>query len=153
MGLIIVGASLQASAYSLAHLIVGRVITGFGTGIDSSTIPMYQSELAKKENRGRLVSWEIFFIGIGIVTGKFEVPESVREIFLIWLRSVLGRLWIFVHRRGRIMAYAHRSAIDLRHRRRLRGVGLARIPQMVCETPFSRHETQFNSPQAGKARP
>lgn len=69
MALIVVGATLQASSYTLAHLIVGRVITGFGTGIDSSTIPMYQSELAKKENRGRLVSWEIFFIGIGIVTG------------------------------------------------------------------------------------
>lgn len=68
MALIVVGASLQASAYSLAHLIVGRVITGMGTGIDTSTIPSYQSELSKKENRGRLVSWEIFFVGIGIVT-------------------------------------------------------------------------------------
>lgn len=37
MGLIIVGASLQTSAYSLGHLIAGRVITGLGTGIDSST--------------------------------------------------------------------------------------------------------------------
>lgn len=71
MALIIVGASLQASAYTLAHLIVGRIITGFGTGIDSSTVPMYQSELAKATNRGQLVSWEILFIGIGIVTGMF----------------------------------------------------------------------------------
>ena len=63
MGLIIVGATLQTSAVSLAHLIVGRIITGFGTGIDSSTVPMYQSELSKKEWRGRIVSWEIWFIG------------------------------------------------------------------------------------------
>lgn len=68
MAFIIVGASLQTSAYGLAHLIVGRIITGLGTGIDSSTVPMYQSELSKKEWRGRLVSWEIFFIGIGIVS-------------------------------------------------------------------------------------
>jgi len=27
---------------------------------------MYQSELSKKENRGRVVSWEIWFIGVGI---------------------------------------------------------------------------------------
>lgn len=67
MAFIIVGASLQASAHSLAHLIVGRVITGIGTGIDSSTVPMYQSELCKKEWRGRIVAWEIWFIGIGIV--------------------------------------------------------------------------------------
>jgi MFS family permease len=63
MGLIIVGAVLQTSAYTLAHLIVGRIITGFGTGIDSSTVPMYQSELCRKEWRGRIVSWEIWFIG------------------------------------------------------------------------------------------
>jgi hypothetical protein len=29
---------------------------------------MYQSELSRKEWRGRIVSWEIFFIGVGIVT-------------------------------------------------------------------------------------
>jgi hypothetical protein len=63
MSLIIVGAVLQTSAYTLAHLIVGRIITGFGTGIDSSTVPMYQSELCRKEWRGRIVSWEIWFIG------------------------------------------------------------------------------------------
>ncbi|KAK1817382.1 hypothetical protein LTR12_008249 [Friedmanniomyces endolithicus] len=67
MTFIIVGASLQASAYSLPHLIVGRVITGIGTGMDSSTVPMYQSELCKAEWRGRIVAWEIWFIGIGIV--------------------------------------------------------------------------------------
>ena len=64
---VIVGATLQCSAYTVPHLIVGRVITGFGTGIDSSTVPMYQSELCRKEKRGRLVSWEVFFIGVGIV--------------------------------------------------------------------------------------
>lgn len=53
MGLIIIGATLQTSAFHLGHLIVGRVITGLGTGIDSSTVPMYQSELSKKGNRGQ----------------------------------------------------------------------------------------------------
>lgn len=68
MGLIVIGATLQTSAFTLAHLITGRIITGFGTGIDSSTVPMYQSELSRKEWRGRIVSWEIWFIGVGIVT-------------------------------------------------------------------------------------
>lgn len=39
MALIIVGASLQTSAFSLAHLIVGRVITGLGTGTFSLLPP------------------------------------------------------------------------------------------------------------------
>lgn len=51
----------------MAHLVVGRVITGFGTGVDSSTVPTYQSELCRAEKRGRLVSTEVLFIGVGIV--------------------------------------------------------------------------------------
>ena len=66
MSFVIVGASLQTSAYTVAHLVIGRVITGFGTGIDSSTVPMYQSELCRKEKRGGIVSTEVLFIGIGI---------------------------------------------------------------------------------------
>ena len=27
---------------------------------------MYQSELCRKEKRGRLVSWEVLFLGVGI---------------------------------------------------------------------------------------
>lgn len=40
MGLVIVGAVLQTTAYSVPHLVVGRIITGFGTGIKTSTVPM-----------------------------------------------------------------------------------------------------------------
>jgi len=104
MGLIIVGATLQTSAYTLAHLIVGRIITGLGTGIDSSTVPMYQSELSKREWRGRLVSWEILFIGIGIVLAYWidfgfsfiEGPASWRTpiaIQLIFAIAVVFIVW------------------------------------------------------------
>lgn len=34
----IVGATLQASAFSLPHLIVGRLVTGFGNGMNTSTV-------------------------------------------------------------------------------------------------------------------
>jgi predicted MFS family arabinose efflux permease len=40
MGFVIVGATLQTSAYSIAHLVIGRIITGMGTGIKTSTVPM-----------------------------------------------------------------------------------------------------------------
>ncbi|TLD35702.1 general substrate transporter [Venturia nashicola] len=67
MAFIVCGATLQTTAYTISHLIVGRIICGIGTGIDSSTVPMYQSELCEKEKRGRLVSWEVLFIGVGVV--------------------------------------------------------------------------------------
>ncbi|KAK5054398.1 hypothetical protein LTR84_001288 [Exophiala bonariae] len=118
MGLVLVGASLQTSAYTVPHLIIGRVITGFGTGIDSSTVPMYQSELCRKEYRGRLVSTEVLFIGIGISFAywldfgmsyaggaiAWRLPIAVQLIFAITVIILLFGLpesprWLF--KRGR----------------------------------------------------
>ncbi|KAL1630203.1 hypothetical protein SLS54_001063 [Diplodia seriata] len=67
MAWIIVGGALQASAYSRGHMIAARFITGIGTGIETSTVPMYQAELSQAHNRGRLVCSEPLFVGIGIV--------------------------------------------------------------------------------------
>ncbi|KAF2713936.1 putative Myo-inositol transporter 1 [Pleomassaria siparia CBS 279.74] len=64
---IIVGAILQTTAYSVPHIMVARFITGIGTGIETSTVPMYQSELCEASKRGRLVSSEPLFVGVGIV--------------------------------------------------------------------------------------
>lgn len=67
MAFIVVGATLQTSAFSVAHLMIARFITGIGTGIDTSTTPVYQSELCDADIRGRLVSSEPLFVGVGIV--------------------------------------------------------------------------------------
>ncbi|WAO94830.1 MFS domain-containing protein [Fusarium falciforme] len=67
MALVIVGATLQATAYNVPHLVIGRVVTGFGTGMKTSTVPMYQSELCEAKYRGRLIASESLFVGVGIV--------------------------------------------------------------------------------------
>lgn len=36
--IMVIGASLQACAYSLPHLIVGRIVTGIGNGMNTSTV-------------------------------------------------------------------------------------------------------------------
>ncbi|KAF2488091.1 putative MFS sugar transporter [Neohortaea acidophila] len=71
MGWILVGAALQASSYSRAQILVARFVTGIGTGIETSTVPMYQSELCDADKRGRLVSSEPLFVGVGIVLSYF----------------------------------------------------------------------------------
>ncbi|KAI6999496.1 putative MFS sugar transporter [Hortaea werneckii] len=71
MGWIIGGAVLQTTAYSVPHIMVARYITGIGTGIETSTVPMYQAELCDAERRGRLVSSEPMFVGVGIVISYF----------------------------------------------------------------------------------
>ncbi|AET38906.1 glucose-inactivated glycerol proton symporter STL1 Ecym_3420 [Eremothecium cymbalariae DBVPG len=67
--LTIVGAIISTSAvrdhWGLGQFVVGRVITGLGTGLDTSTIPVWQSEMSKPENRGLLVNFEGSVIALG----------------------------------------------------------------------------------------
>ena len=66
MFFIIIGATLQATSFSVPQLMIARFVTGIGTGIETSTVPMYQSELCEANKRGRLVSSEPLFVGVGI---------------------------------------------------------------------------------------
>lgn len=52
----VIGTIILGSSYSTAQFLVGRIVTGLGNGINSSTVPMYQSEMAHPEVRGRLLS-------------------------------------------------------------------------------------------------
>lgn len=62
----IVGAIIQASSFSLAQLIVGRVVGGVGNGMHTATIPMWQSECSPPHKRGMLVMVEGLLITGGI---------------------------------------------------------------------------------------
>ncbi|EXJ89874.1 hypothetical protein A1O3_02941 [Capronia epimyces CBS 606.96] len=64
--IMVVGATLQASAFSLPHFIVGRVITGLGNGLNTSTVPTWQSECSKSHKRGQMVMIEGALITGGI---------------------------------------------------------------------------------------
>jgi hypothetical protein len=132
MGLIIVGASLQTSAHTLAHLIVGRIITGLGTGIDSSTVPMYQSELSKREWRGRLVSWEILFIGIGIVIVRSSSDRPRSSINCSDIHTgLLDRFRLLIPGRPSLVAHTDRDPAHLRHRRSVHCLGPAGVSTMA----------------------
>ena len=52
-----IGAILMASSFSLAQLIVARLILGLGSGGYTATIPVWQSEIAGAEHRGAFVNW------------------------------------------------------------------------------------------------
>ncbi|ETS75143.1 hypothetical protein PFICI_13627 [Pestalotiopsis fici W106-1] len=99
---IIVGATLQATAFTVPHLMIARYITGIGTGIETSTVPMYQSELCEAEKRGRLVSSEPLFVGVGIEIaywfdyGMSFVPGSVAWRLPIACQMLFAFLVIFL---------------------------------------------------------
>lgn len=65
--IMIIGAILQATAFEISHLIVGRIITGIGNGFNTSTVPTWQSECSKAHRRGQLVMIEGSLITLGIM--------------------------------------------------------------------------------------
>ncbi|KAL5610760.1 hypothetical protein FOBRF1_006877 [Fusarium oxysporum] len=69
--LIIIGALLQATAYSVTHMIVGRIVTGIGNGVNTTTVPIYQTEMSKSSRRGAAVMAEVAVVILGIAVSNW----------------------------------------------------------------------------------
>ncbi|PWN91039.1 general substrate transporter [Acaromyces ingoldii] len=68
----IVGLVLQASSFALAQLILGRVLVGLGVGIQSATVPVWQSELSiVSSKRGALVIFDGICLALGIASAAW----------------------------------------------------------------------------------
>jgi MFS family permease len=65
--LFIIGSVFQAASNGVALLCVGRVLNGISVGITSMVVPLYQSEIAPKEIRGRIVAVQQWAITWGIM--------------------------------------------------------------------------------------
>ena len=62
-----IGAILQASSYSRAQLIVGRIVSGVGLGFINSTVPVMQAEFSPKASRGIYVCAQLSTLNFGIL--------------------------------------------------------------------------------------
>ncbi|KAK7530857.1 general substrate transporter [Phyllosticta citribraziliensis] len=63
----LIGSILEASSFSLAQFIVGRIVLGFGVGNLSACVPVWQSETSDAQNRGRHVVLDGLFCILGYV--------------------------------------------------------------------------------------
>ncbi|KAJ5728434.1 hypothetical protein N7493_004764 [Penicillium malachiteum] len=61
----LIGATIQAAAQKLAMILVGRILAGWGVGIMSMAIPVYQAEFAHPRSRGLIVGLTQQMIGVG----------------------------------------------------------------------------------------
>lgn len=93
----IIGATLQTSSFGLPQLIVGRWITGFGNGMNTSTVPTWQSETSKPHRRGQMVMIEGSLIVFGVMLSywldlgfSFLEPSSIAWRFPIGFQIVLA---------------------------------------------------------------
>ncbi|KAJ8133442.1 hypothetical protein O1611_g191 [Lasiodiplodia mahajangana] len=88
----LIGSIIQASAFSIPQIFVGRFIAGLAVGQLSMIVPLYLSELSPPAMRGSLVAFQQVGITLGIVvafwldyatqfiggTGEHQSPASWR---------------------------------------------------------------------------
>ncbi|KAI1141654.1 general substrate transporter [Hypoxylon sp. FL0543] len=67
----IIGSIIQCASQNVIMLCAGRAISGLCVGMTSSLVPVYQSEIAPKEIRGRVVSFHQWAITWGILIQYF----------------------------------------------------------------------------------
>lgn len=53
--IIAIGGIIQTAAYGVPQMMVGRVVAGLGTGMNTSTAGVWQAETSKMSSRGKLV--------------------------------------------------------------------------------------------------
>lgn len=66
-GVFCIGAAVQTGATGYSMILGGRFVAGLGVGSLSMSVPLYLSELAPKEIRGRLISLQQLTITIGLM--------------------------------------------------------------------------------------
>lgn len=100
------GVILQTASTGIPLLCAGRAIAGFGVGLISAVIPLYQSEATPKWIRGAVVSCYQWAITIGLLlaacvnqgthnrndSGSYRIPIAIQ---LLW-SLILGTGMIFL---------------------------------------------------------
>ncbi|KAI1191663.1 general substrate transporter [Nemania serpens] len=85
----IIGTIIQVTAQPghapLAQFIIGRIITGVGNGMNTSTIPTYQAECSKTSNRGLLICIQGGTIAFGtLIAYWIDYGASYGPADLVW---------------------------------------------------------------------
>ncbi|OJI98331.1 hypothetical protein ASPVEDRAFT_147571 [Aspergillus versicolor CBS 583.65] len=92
-----IGAILQATAFGIPQMIVGRIVAGVGNGLNTSTIPVWHSELSKASSRGKGLAIELVINIFGVMTAywvdygmsyvnndaQFRFPLALQILFAV----------------------------------------------------------------------
>jgi sugar porter (SP) family MFS transporter len=84
--------------HATAQFIIGRIVTGVGNGINTSTIPTYQAECSKTSNRGLLICIEGGVIAFGTMVaywidyGASYGPDDLTWRFPIAFQIIFGMI-------------------------------------------------------------
>ncbi|KAH6986655.1 general substrate transporter [Ilyonectria destructans] len=102
--LMFIGAALQASAFGVPQMIIGRIVCGWGNGFNTATTPLWVSELVPPKSRGRHVAIQGNLIAFGIVLAYyFNIALSYTSGALQWRTPIAAQgililaqfLWVY----------------------------------------------------------
>ncbi|KKA23827.1 MFS sugar transporter, partial [Rasamsonia emersonii CBS 393.64] len=100
------GTVIQCSSYELAQLMIGRIVTGAGNGVITSSIPVWHAELVSHKSRGRFITTEIstnvggvavaYWVDYGfsfVQNGaQWRFPIALQVFFALWTISLISVL-------------------------------------------------------------
>lgn len=98
---IVLGSVLQYSSYTLAQMLIGRLVLGCGVGICSHTVPLYISEVSPPAYRGSLCFLNDMMIPVGqmaaaLLSTVFFHSEMANGWRLILLLGAVPALLMFL---------------------------------------------------------
>ncbi|KAL4782732.1 general substrate transporter [Aspergillus varians] len=119
-----VGVVLQTASSTVALLVVGRLVAGFGVGFVSAILILYMSEIAPRKVRGAIVSGYQFCVTIGLMmascvdygtedrtdSGSYRIPIALQ---LLWAIILAVGLFLlpesprYYVRKGNLASAAH----------------------------------------------
>lgn len=101
--IMLIGAVLQTASVNRGMIYAARIITGFGNGANTSTVPVYQAETSTAKQRGQLIAIDSCIIIFGILIAywmdygcanisgpaQWRFPVGFQMIFIIIILVLL----------------------------------------------------------------
>lgn len=146
---IAVAAVIQAASYSAGQMYAGRVIAGLGTGMNTATAGVWQSETSKMRSRGKLIIIQM----ANCITG-FAISNWLTLGFSFAPGSVSWRFPLAFQ-----MCESDFSAVDFNHvwllnlPNSLLGAGLAYVPLPPRLAPPAHPQGSARRSHGGPRRP
>ncbi|KAL2104959.1 hypothetical protein VUR80DRAFT_9258 [Thermomyces stellatus] len=69
--IIAIGGILQAASYGVPQMMVGRIVAGLGTGMNTATAGVWQSETSPMGSRGKLITIQMASCIFGVLLSNF----------------------------------------------------------------------------------
>ncbi|MCJ1303517.1 hypothetical protein MMC08_006327 [Hypocenomyce scalaris] len=128
-----IGAIVQGTPTKVAQLLVGRIISGVGVGVLTSTIGLWQAETTPSKVRGRYMAMQLFFgsfgnllstwINYGLHSYKGRFAFLFPLLFQLVFVVVTGSLILFLPESPRWLVKKGRHEQALAVMERLNGAG------------------------------